>query len=129
MTAILALDIGKRRTGVALGDSVRPFILALKTIHHSNENELVKSVENIVKEKNISRIVLGLPLLPDGSIGEQAEHVRMVAKLLENSLRITPEFIDERYTSLRAERRENIDVDASAACAILDVALSQITGI
>ncbi len=125
MAPILALDIGKRRTGAALGDDERPYILALNTIHHVSENELVNSVSIIVKEKSITRIILGLPRRLDGSIGKQATFVHQVGDMIAEATKIAPEYIDERYTSFSSKESQESDKDASAACSILEVALSR----
>ncbi|MCK5016079.1 MAG: Holliday junction resolvase RuvX [Candidatus Peribacteraceae bacterium] len=115
---VLALDIGLRRTGVAFADVSTGVPVALDTIHHKSFDELFLRIKKILEDKKVNHMVLGLPLLPSGDEGEQCEHVRNFANLLENV--ITYSTVDERYTSF--SNRE-VDSDASAAVHILQTYL------
>lgn len=122
---ILALDIGKRRTGVALGDDQKQFVMALDTIKHTKEADLINAVAKIIEIRHVKRLIVGLPLLPDGTEGEQAEFVQNVAKQLEAKTSLAIEFIDERYTSFVNNAQRGTDPDAASACAILSMALER----
>lgn len=121
----LALDIGTRRTGVAFLDDAVGIPLPLPTIHHESNQELLASVRSIVRERSIDRLVIGLPLLPSGTEGSQAVHVRGVAAELQE-LGLPLECIDERYTTHRRGHVRRApplpaDTDAAAACSLLEL--------
>ncbi len=118
---ILALDIGKRRTGVAFADTTGDFVMALETIHHTSTDELLSAIEKILHDKKISQIVFGLPLLLGGTEGEQVLYVREVAESLQKRTPIPLIFVDERYTS--SSESPCTDDNAVAACAIAEIAL------
>lgn len=120
---LLALDIGNRRTGVALADDTAGFVMALDTIHHKKEEELIDAIDVIVKKRQISELIVGLPRLPGGEEGSQAVHVRAVVEKLTAKIGIPVTLIDERFSTHAA--KNGSDPDAAAACSMLDVILSQ----
>lgn len=120
---ILSLDIGKKRTGVAFADTTGDVIAAKDTITHDTDEELIEAASQVAKDLHAEIIAVGLPLLPDGTEGEQARHTKAVAAALEGKTGLCPIFIDERYTSSFNPLCH--DPDAMAACAIADIALSQ----
>lgn len=121
---ILALDIGTRRTGVAFGDDANPFVVALQTIHHHSNDELVEAVSVMVKDRKIETLVIGKPLLPDGKKGSQTVKIEKSAKMLEQTLKIPIVWVDERYTSGDGKIASGSDKDARAACSILEMYLN-----
>lgn len=121
MSIILALDIGKRRTGIAFGDTRIGMMAALETITHTSTTELVGKLQAIVSSRRATSICIGLPLLPDGTEGEQARYVRDTGQMIEKVTKTPIRYIDERYTSQNP--RKGQDADAEAACAILQIAL------
>jgi len=118
---ILALDIGKRRTGVAFADDDMRVPLALDTLNHASDDEFLEKVLSLMSEKDISKVVVGLPLLPSGEEGSQVEFVRSITQKLEDR-GISVEYIDERYTT---PKKGLSDGDAAAACAILGLYFEQ----
>jgi putative Holliday junction resolvase len=120
MTAILALDIGKRRSGVAIYDEAVGMPFPLDTIAHRSTKELVTKVAELCSERSVVHIVVGLPLLLSGEEGEQAAFVRSVSQALEALAPIS--FLDERYSTPAI--RES-DPDAAAACSILTTYLDR----
>jgi putative Holliday junction resolvase len=115
---LLGLDIGKRRTGVAFLDARTGIPLPLSTIEHTSEDGLLSQVHSYVREKTIGKVIIGLPRLPSGKEGEQAEYVRSVAEKIR-AFGVDIQFIDERYTSPRRGTSISYDGDAAAACEIL----------
>lgn len=122
----LGLDLGKRRTGVAFADSNLQIVMALSTIHHTTPEELIEALKQIVKERKIDTIAVGLPLLLDGSEGEQALYVRKVASMITQSLHRDVEYIDERYSSV-GTTKEN--ADTKAACSIVEIAMNHMQNV
>lgn len=131
---LLALDIGTRRTGMAFADSSIGIPHPLETIHHSSSEELIAAVQRVCEEKKIDQLVIGLPLLPSGDEGEQAQYVRTTSEQLK-PLGLPMTFLDERYSSPRPlstasssedrQARKEVDPDASAASQLAQVFLDK----
>lgn len=113
----IALDIGQRRTGVAYAESGLGVPFPLETITHTSLEELYTKLKPLLEERSIDEIIIGLPLLPSGDEGSQAEFVRSFSSLLGD---FPHEFLDERYTT---SREKISDGDARSACEILTVKL------
>ena len=116
MARYLALDIGTRRTGVAFADDDTGVPLPLDTIQHTSFEELEKKVLDLIAERSVDHVILGLPLLLSGEEGKQSAIVRAFASRLENS-GISPQFVDERYTT---PPQKGSDSDATAAFRLLE---------
>lgn len=121
---ILGLDIGTKKTGIALADMKADIVVAKKTLRHATEDELLEHVRLLAQELGVTHLAVGLPLLPQGAEGEQSTYVRAVAATLSRTLGLPLLFIDERYTSGSSPLCE--DPDAVAACIIADQALNQL---
>ena len=120
----LSLDIGDRHTGIAYLDTTVGIPLPLNTLHHTTEKQLVDAVLAIVRERRVETILVGLPRLPSGEEGAQATQSRKIGTLLSPA-GVPVEYVDERYTTPRSSQHknalptQNIDGDATAACALL----------
>lgn len=119
---LLSLDIGTRRTGVAYGDTDHDFVMALDTIQHTSDEELVKRIVEICREKKIDEIIIGLPILLGGEEGSQAIKVRSVSGKIEEAVKLPVSFLDERYSSTSSDKKM---VDAQAALELLQIALQR----
>jgi len=118
---LLALDIGKKHTGVAFADSDAGYIIALETIHHKTTDDLIIALRPVIEAKKVNELVIGLPRLPGGEEGEQAVFVRDTVKEITKDVPLPVTFVDERYTSTG----RGGDPDARAACSILAAELSR----
>ncbi|HHX78600.1 MAG TPA: Holliday junction resolvase RuvX [Acholeplasmataceae bacterium] len=103
---VIGLDLGSKTIGVALSDSLGIFAHPLKTFYFRNNNldEALEIVADLIKEHEIGTIVLGLPKNMDGSIGFQAQYCLDFKDMLETELKMGVVMIDERLTSVIAER-------------------------
>jgi putative holliday junction resolvase len=117
----LGLDLGKKRTGVAFADSTDDIIFSLDTIVRKTEEELVEHVKTLISERSIEELVIGLPLLPSGERGSQADWAQSLIDKLQ-AIGTPISLIDERYTT---GKLTEIDQDAAAACKILTMKLEQ----
>jgi putative Holliday junction resolvase len=101
--AVLGLDIGLKRIGVAGCDGLGIVATELTTVNRSSFKEDVEVFRQLVKERDINLLVVGLPYNREGEIGFQAKQVMKYARRLANALNIALEFVDERFTSVEAE--------------------------
>ena len=100
---ILAFDFGLRRIGVAVGQTVTGSASPLGVVANEAGRIDVDAIAAHVREWQPDRLVVGLPLMPDGSDSDMLAPVRKFAKLLER-FGLPVETTDERYTSTEAER-------------------------
>ena len=101
---ILALDLGKKRIGLALSDELGITAQGLPTLERRNKRADFAELTRIVRENNVARIVLGLPLRMSGEEGSQADWVRAFAEELKAFVDVPIDLRDERWTSKQAER-------------------------
>jgi putative Holliday junction resolvase len=129
---ILGIDFGERRIGLAVSDPTGTIASPLPTLtRRVGKRPPVKALAEIVTENDVEAIVLGLPLDPDGEETESCVEIRRVGALLEDRTGLEVHYVDERMTSVQAERavrslglpkreRERKErIDAAAAILIL----------
>ena len=75
----------------------------------------------LAKEKKVDRLIVGMPLLPRGAEGAQSAWTQKVVLAIQESVKLSAEFVDERYTSVADSLAPRADSDAKAACDILTV--------
>lgn len=103
-TAILAIDYGTVRIGLALADIETAFPRPLATLERINRNEDMRRLREFVREHGVREIVVGLPLRLDGSRGDMAEEATRFGDRVRKQLGVPVEMVDERLTSWEAER-------------------------
>ncbi len=101
---MLGLDIGERRIGVALSDPEGIIAIALTVIERKSEDAALKQLIDLTHEREVERIVIGLPLSLDGSLGKQAQAVQSFAKSLARRTELPVVTWDERLSTVAAER-------------------------
>jgi len=120
----LALDIGDRRIGLAVGDDTHGLTRPLRTLLRRSVVKDLAELERIARDEQINALVIGLPLTLRGEEGHQAERVRRFATAAEK-LGLPVRLYDERHTSTEAEIRGASDIDAGAATILLEDFLAQ----
>ena len=120
----LALDIGDRRIGLAVGDDTHGLTRPLRTLLRRSVVKDLAELERIARDEQIDALVVGLPLTLRGEEGHQAERVRRFATATEK-LGLPVRLYDERHTSTEAEIRGASDIDAGAATILLEDFLAQ----
>ena len=100
----MGLDIGDRRIGVALSDSGGILASPLTIIDRRYDKLDIGAVIEIVREYEVGKIVVGLPLSMDGSIGKQALKTKAFIQELTNQTDVQVEYRDERLTTVSAKR-------------------------
>jgi putative Holliday junction resolvase len=103
-TKIMALDIGQKRTGIAVSDESLIFSFARGVVEAVDRAQWVSRVARLVEEEEIARIVVGLPLDHHGEEGEDARKIRQYIALLQARVEIPVVEWDERFTTVQAER-------------------------
>jgi putative Holliday junction resolvase len=102
---ILAIDYGDKRIGLAVSDPLGIAAHGLDTIEKKGDGAELDRIAEIVEERSVERIVVGLPLHMNGSEGEVARKVRGFVKSLKRRIPdVAVELLDERLTSARAHR-------------------------
>lgn len=98
----LGLDLGSKTLGIAISDRTNTIASIYKTIFFKEDDydSLIPELINIVKEENISVIVLGFPKNMNNTIGTRAEITLEFKKKLEDNIGIKVELMDERLTSV-----------------------------
>src|SRR5256884_6498073 len=102
--AILAVDYGRARIGLAIADAETRMAQPLSTMERVNRNEDMRRLRELVREHNVKHIVVGLPLRLDGTRGEMAEEAERFAQRVRKQIGMPVEMVDERLTSWEAER-------------------------
>jgi putative holliday junction resolvase len=116
--AALGLDVGSKRIGVAGCDGLGLLATGITTIWRSSFLEDIAQLAEIVKERDVEVLVIGLPYTMDGNIGSQAKQVQRFARRVATVLELPIEYVDERLTSYVAEQMmiaANISVSQNKA--------------
>jgi putative pre-16S rRNA nuclease len=120
----LALDVGDRRIGLAVGDDAFGITRALPTLRRARRLATdIERIASIARSEEVSTLVIGLPLTLRGEDGPQAQRVRRFAASLAPT-GLSVELYDERNTTVEALHRGADDPDAGAARVLLEDFLS-----
>ena len=126
---IMGIDFGEKRIGIALSDPFHLFAYPFKTL--INDSKFWIQIGNIIKEKNVSKILLGLPSASGVSSNVFRNKVEKFKAEIEKKLKIIVIFWDEEFTSSiakekvmesvtkKAKRRDKSLIDSLAAAIIL----------
>ncbi len=127
---IMAVDLGLKRTGVAVSDSTENFAFPKGVVFEHNETRLLEKLSAAAKEYGAELIVVGLPKNMDGTLGFRAEECTETANKLAEKCGVAVEMWDERCTTVLAHKALNVTntrgkkrkdmVDAVAAVLILE---------
>jgi putative holliday junction resolvase len=131
---VLAFDFGRRRIGVACGDTLSRTARPLAGVANAAAGPRWDIIDSLMRDWQPALIVVGLPYNVDGSESGMSASARGFASEVERRYALPVRLIDERYSSLEAETRlrseresglrkrrvAKADVDAAAACVILE---------
>ncbi len=101
---VLALDVGKRRIGLAVSDPLGVTAQGLDTLERTTIREDLARLAEIASSKDVGLLLLGNPLHMSGREGRQAEYVREFAGRLGAATGLPVKFWDERLTTVEAQR-------------------------
>jgi putative Holliday junction resolvase len=136
-TPWMGLDLGENTIGVAVSDTSRMIASPLQLIRKVKFSQDAEQLIKLMNGRNVSALVIGLPLNMDGSEGPRAQSCRAFARNLERLRPVNVAFQDERLSTsaverflieeldLNRKRRANV-VDRTAAAWILQGALDRL---
>lgn len=102
MSRILAIDYGRKRTGIAVTDTLQLIANGLTTVP---THELLSFVLDYVNKEPVERILVGLPKQMDNSASDNMKNIEPFVSSLKKRLPDMPvEYVDERFTSVMAHR-------------------------
>lgn len=101
---ILALDHGTKRIGIAISDELKMIATPLEFVLAEPFTDFVKRLKEIIREKEVELILIGMPRNMDGSYGPAALKVQEFIAVLKDLVAIPIKTWDERLTSAQAQR-------------------------
>ena len=101
---IMGLDIGDKTIGVAVSDLMGLTAQGVTTIKRVGKKKDIEAIKKIIAEKQVNKIVSGLPKNMNGTVGTQGEKVQKFCELLKEETDLPIEFWDERLSTVAAER-------------------------
>ncbi|MGA2242265.1 MAG: Holliday junction resolvase RuvX [Verrucomicrobiota bacterium] len=126
---ILALDHGTKRIGVAVSDETKTIAQPLEFIPAEPFADFLARLRQLIREKEVELILVGLPRNMDGSYGPAAEKVQTFVTALKDAVVVPVKTLDERLTSAQANRvliqggvrrdKRKVKVDKMAAAILL----------
>lgn len=137
MKRLLGVDYGTKRIGLALSDPLGITVQPLLTIHRKTLKTDIEQIKNIVLEKEVEKMIFGLPVNMNDTPGTLTEQVKDFAAKLSEETKIPVDFCDERLTSHAADdfliykgnlsnkKRKEVK-DKIAACIILRTYLDRL---
>lgn len=129
LISALGLDVGRKRIGVAGCDRLGLMATGLTTIEHQSFDGTVQQLQQLVSDRQVEVLVVGMPYARDGQVGYQGRRVRNFAQRLVQVIALPIEYVDERLTSFQAKQmllaegrspsRHKALIDRKAAAIIL----------
>lgn len=101
---ILALDVGKKRIGLAVSDELGWTAQGLETLERTRIREDLAKLKELAEQWSVQTLLVGKPLHMSGEASRQSEYTREFADRLKEYLSLPVVFWDERLTSVEAER-------------------------
>lgn len=104
---IMGLDYGTKTAGVAISDALGLTAQGIETIERKEENKLRRTcarIEELIREYEVEKIVLGFPKHMNNDVGERAEKSLEFKAMLERRTGLEVVMWDERLTTVAAER-------------------------
>jgi putative Holliday junction resolvase len=133
----LGLDIGDKRTGVALSDPLGILASPLLVFERKDEAADIEYILGMAEQYQVERIIVGLPRSMNGTLGIQAEKVKSFTEKLKQKSPVPVEYRDERLTTVAAKymieeaggkrsgKHKKGEYDAAAAAVILQSYLNE----
>jgi putative Holliday junction resolvase len=101
---VLGVDLGSKRIGLAISDEEEEFAFPAGILDSRGRKRDLAALRELIVEKQIGRVVVGLPIHMDGRRGPEAEKAIRFAADLSEAAEVPVDTLDERWTSREAER-------------------------
>ncbi|OGS28050.1 MAG: hypothetical protein A2297_03140 [Elusimicrobia bacterium RIFOXYB2_FULL_48_7] len=131
---ILAIDYGEKRIGIALSDPLGITAQPYATL--DNDGTEIEKLKTIISEKEVTKIIIGLPLRLDGTKSESSQKALAFAETVKNATTADIELVDERFSSREinarliefdvSRKKRKTAVDKLAATLLLETYLERI---
>ena len=102
MSRILGIDFGERRIGLALSDALGITAQGLPTLDTKKTKDIFTHLKNIIKDKNVTKVVVGIPKNMNGTIGSKGMEVKKFVQELIKKTKMDVILWDERLTSVQS---------------------------
>lgn len=102
---LMGLDFGSKTVGVAVSDELKMTAIGVEIVRRESPNKLRRTLARIgelLKEYDVNTVILGYPVMLDGSEGERVEKTKEFAQMLERRTGVQIIFQDERLTTVEA---------------------------
>lgn len=118
---VLALDHGSARCGCALSDPTGTLATPIEPVLRPETKAGIKQLRELVAQREVDRVIIGLPLSLSGGDSDQTRSARAFADKLRSALgpKIPVELYDERFTTTIAASSEGRESEDSRAAAVL----------
>ena len=137
MPRLLGVDYGERRIGLAISDPTGTLATPLEELDARQPREMMRRIAELCRERQVTGLVVGLPINMNGTEGPSAQAARAFAEKLRTALGLPVELADERFSSVtanqalilggtRREQRKEV-VDKLAAQILLQHHLDRMT--
>lgn len=125
---VLGVDYGTKRIGTALMHPEAKLAYPCLVITYASKSEAIERILAVIVKEKVTHVVFGLPLHADGTDNDLCRSIRSLAVIIAREGSVTTSFIDERLTSVEAERilagtrsrKKKGNVDMLAAVLILE---------
>jgi putative Holliday junction resolvase len=122
---VLALDYGSARCGCALSDPTETIVTPIEPVLHPASKRGMLALAQLVAQREVERVVVGLPLSLSGADSDQTRETREFAERLSRRLgeQVPVEMYDERFTTRMAQRLDgaaSASEDSRAAAHLLE---------
>ena len=104
MDRLIGLDVGDRTIGVAVSDLLMITAQGVTTIKRTNLKADIQELKKIIDEYNVTKIIVGMPKMMDGTVGIQGEKVIEFTEKIKAKIDLPMDFQDERLTTALSEK-------------------------
>ena len=101
---LLGLDVGTKTIGLAISDSDYKVAMAIDTIRRTKFSKDIKYLSEIIENRSIGGLVIGLPISMDGTEGSACQSIRQFGSNIIDRIQIDVTFWDERLSTVAVQR-------------------------
>lgn len=106
---ILGIDYGSANTGIAISDPSGQIAFPREIIKKKSKEEIIQTIQSLIEVESIEKIIIGLPISLAGNSTLQTSETQRFIDELNQKVTIPIETMDERLTSVQAERLGGLD--------------------